>query len=251
MSRNLSGIYILPAGSIVSTGDTILPTQHNTPLNDIASDLNLPRPVVAGGTGADNAADALVNLGLTATAAEINSALDGITATVAELNLLSGVTTLDGFPAGGIIMWSGSIATIPSGWLLCDGTSGTPDLTGRFVVHADADSGGTYAPGATGGADSVTLSTAQIPSHTHSFSGTTGGAGSHSHTINTVTQIGFGGLVTGVTEETINPGVATSEPTNGVGDHTHSFSGTTGGAGSSNAHENRPPYYALAYIMKA
>lgn len=93
MSRNLSGIYSLPAGSIVSTGDTILPTQHNTPLNDIASDLNLPRPVVAGGTGADNAADALVNLGLTATAAEINSALDGITATATELNALDGVTT--------------------------------------------------------------------------------------------------------------------------------------------------------------
>lgn len=73
MSRNLSGIYSLPAGSIVSTGDTILPTQHNTPLNDIASDLNLPRPVVAGGTGADNAAGALVNLGLTATAAQLNS----------------------------------------------------------------------------------------------------------------------------------------------------------------------------------
>lgn len=91
MARNLSGVYSLPAGSIVSTGDTILPTQHNTPLNDIASDLNLPRPVVAGGTGADNAASALVNLGLTATAAEINT-LDGITASTAELNILDGVT---------------------------------------------------------------------------------------------------------------------------------------------------------------
>ena len=91
MSRNLAGVYSLPAGSIVATGDTILPTQHNTPLNDIASDLNLPRPVVAGGTGADNAADALVNLGLTATAAELN-VLDGITASTAELNILDGVT---------------------------------------------------------------------------------------------------------------------------------------------------------------
>lgn len=92
MARNGSGVYSLPAGSIVTDGDTIEASQHNTPLNDLATDANTARPVVAGGTGATNAADALVNLGLTATAAEINT-LDGITATVTELNYTDGVTS--------------------------------------------------------------------------------------------------------------------------------------------------------------
>jgi hypothetical protein len=88
----MAGAYSLPAGSLVTDGvDDILAAQHNDPLQDLASDANTARPVVAGGTGADNAPDALVNLGLTATAAELN-VLDGITATTAELNILDGVT---------------------------------------------------------------------------------------------------------------------------------------------------------------
>ena len=57
------------------------------------------------------------------------------------------------FPSGGIIMWSGSTASIPSGWHLCDGTSGTPDLQDRFVVGA----GLSYGVGNTGGAATVVL----------------------------------------------------------------------------------------------
>jgi len=52
------------------------------------------------------------------------------------------VSTPDSFPTGGIIMWSGTIATIPTGWALCDGTSGTPDLRDKFVVGASVDDGG-------------------------------------------------------------------------------------------------------------
>jgi len=81
--------------------------------------------------------------GITATTAELNK-VDGLTASTAELNILDGVTAstaeinkLDGltattaelnspFPPGGIVMWSGSIGGIPSGWALCDGTNGTP-----------------------------------------------------------------------------------------------------------------------------
>jgi len=65
-----------------------------------------------------------------------------------------------GIPAGGIIMWSGSIANTPAGWALCDGTNGTPDLRDRFVVGASA----TKAVGAVGG------------SATHNHTATTGGA---------------------------------------------------------------------------
>jgi len=91
MSRNGSGVYSLPAGSTVTNGDTSDATDLNTPLADIEADLNVARPIVAGGTGASSASAALVNLGLTATAAEIN-VLDGVTASTAELNILDGVT---------------------------------------------------------------------------------------------------------------------------------------------------------------
>ena len=91
MSRNGAGVYSLPPGSTVSNGDTSDATDINTPLADIETDQNTPRPVVAGGTGASSASAALVNLGLTATAAEIN-VMDGVTASTAELNILDGAT---------------------------------------------------------------------------------------------------------------------------------------------------------------
>ena len=78
--------------------------------------------------------------------------------------------------AGTIILWSGAVGAIPSGWALCDGTSGTPDLRGRFVVGAGT--GGAYAVGATGGQNAIT----SVPSHTHSFSATTASSGGHVHT---------------------------------------------------------------------
>lgn len=180
--------------------------------------------------------------GVTATAAEIN-VLDGVTATTAEINTLDGINTASNFglvPSGGIIMWSGSIATVPSGWFLCDGTNGTPNLTGRFVVHADADTGGTYAPGGTGGVDSVTLTEAQIPGHTHTFSGTTGVTAPFTQGVVTV-----GGAVRA------REGNGAYAEDQGTGSHSHTFSGTTASTGGGESHTNLPPYYALAYIMKA
>lgn len=149
----------------------------------------------------------------------------------------------DSFPAGGIIMWSGTIATIPTGWALCDGTNGTPNLTGRFVVHAD---GSTYAPNDTGGSDSVTLTEANMPSHTHTFSGTTNTTGAHTHDVAWSAAEGGSGAGSRVQDYPSTYANSTSS----AGDHSHTFSGTTSSTGSGTAHENRPPYYALAYIMK-
>jgi microcystin-dependent protein len=192
-------------------------------------------------------------------------------------------------PAGGIIMWSGAIGAIPAGWLLCDGTSGTPDLRDRFVVGA----GSGYAVGEQGGLGAVSLTTAQVPAHTHTFSGTTGGhsndhshflnlntngSGEHTHnffhgarTVGGSTPGGFGSSffgspitapdAAGVTEtrtrgDMVQAGGNHAHNVQGntagtSSNHTHAFSGTTGATGSGAAHENRPPYYALAYIMKA
>jgi len=190
---------------------------------------------------------ALQSLGVTATATELNT-MDGITATTAEINTLDGIAPSGagfGFiPSGGIILWSGSVASVPSGWFLCNGSNGTPDLRNRFVVAA----GDTYAVGATGGSDSVTLTTDQMPAHTHT--GTTNSDGNHSHTAairdawqgNTVNNSGGGFMYVGQNN-------TNTYTTSTAGAHTHSF--TTASTGGGASHENRPPYYALAYIMKA
>jgi len=179
-----------------------------------------------------------------------------VTATAAELNTLDDINTAGNFgliPSGGIIMWSGAISAIPNGWALCDGTNGTPDLTGRFVVHADADSGGTYAPGDTGGADEVTLTEAQMPSHTHTGTASTESlTGSFRLPTNTAA---FSPTATGVfTSDASGTGIS-SNVASGFAprvnmDASHDHTVTIGSTGGGESHENRPPYYALAYIMK-
>jgi len=118
-------------------------------------------------------------------------------------------------PSGVILLWSGSIASIPATWTLCDGTLGTPDLRSRFVVGA----GPSYAVGATGGEATHTLSLAEIPSHTH-------GVPLKSTTLWAVDCI------------------------NAPGTHDLFTTVATDAAGGSGAHENRPPYLARAYIMR-
>ena len=84
-------------------------------------------------------------------------------------------------PTGMIVMWGGSSANIPAGWHLCDGTFGTPDLRGQFIIGA----GGSYTAGNVGGAANVTLTNTNLPSHAHgligTITGTTGSGGGHGH----------------------------------------------------------------------
>jgi len=87
----------------------------------------------------------------------------------------------NGVPVGGIILWSGAIVDIPDGWALCDGNNGTPNLADRFVVGA----GNLYSVGDNGGSASVTLTVANLPGHTHSFSASTSTIGNHTHSCGT------------------------------------------------------------------
>jgi microcystin-dependent protein len=208
------------------------------------------------------------------------------------------LTTL--IPSGIILLWSGSVASIPSGWVLCNGANSTPDLRDRFVVGA----GSTYAVNATGGANTVTLDATMIPAHTHSlsasgttsgqsaghthtFSGTTSGQSAthshavsdpgHNHSISVYAGTDGAGTAFDVAntitfEDPTGRGVINNNTTgitlgNASADHSHTYSGTTsavsgdhthtvtvtgtsGSVGGGLAHENRPPYFALAYIMK-
>jgi len=136
----------------------------------------------------------------------------------------------NGIPSGAIILWSGSIATIPSGWLLCNGSSGTPDLRDRFIVGA----GSTYAVAATGGSANATL-----VSHTHTASVVDPG---HFHTATSTTGANINWVGTGGAAVLVNSVTGTSST--GI-----SVTNSTEGSSATNA--NLPPYYALAYIMKA
>ena len=126
----------------------------------------------------------------------------------------SNLTSVPGVPVGGIIMWSGATNAIPSGWALCDGQNGTPNLQDKFIVGA----GSTYAVDATGGSADATL-----VSHTHNLLYNHGSFG------------GSSGAVT---------------PRSGNSPVTPGISGRVSTEGSSATNANLPPYYALAYIMK-
>jgi hypothetical protein len=148
------------------------------------------------------------------------------------------------FPSGGIIIWSGSSATIPTGWVLCNGSNSTPDLRNRFVVGA----GSTYAVGATGGS-----ANAVVVSHTHTATvATTSLTGSIT---DQYASGGGNGSTTGVFSQTnyqVDGDGGESRPGRTInfdGSHTHTATISTEGVSGTNA--NLPPYYALCYIMKS
>ena len=127
-------------------------------------------------------------------------------------------------------------------------------MRNRFVVGAG--SGGTYSPGDTGGANTVTLSATEMPNHTHFVTGNTGLFDtSHTHgyqSANHPTSSGPEQNQSGGPEDrtTFNVNKNTGGPS-ANSNHQHSINITSNQAGGGAAHENRPPYYALCYIMKA
>jgi hypothetical protein len=137
-------------------------------------------------------------------------------------------------PVGLISLWSGSIGSIPSGWALCNGSNGTPDLRDRFIVAA----GSTYAVGATGGtADAI------VVTHTHTATVTDPG-----HVHPPLSPLSFCSLSGGGSAPPGGGNLLTTMST--TGSAVTGISVSNASAGSSGTNANLPPYYALAYIMK-
>lgn len=239
----LTGIPTAPTAATVTNTTQLATTAF---VQNVAMNSALPTQV-NGYALTSNGTDAAFNLEV-ADLVRVSNNLSDVTAATARTNLdvySKSETIAAAIPSGGIIMWSGAISAIPSGWYLCDGANGTPDLRGRFVIAADADSGGNYNVGAN--ADGT------IPSHSHSFSGTSSSAGGHSHVAlaNGIPTSNTGGSLTLLENDILttangaqNYGTTGTEPS-----HTHSVSGTTGTNGTGTAVIAK--HYALAYIMKS
>ncbi len=141
-------------------------------------------------------------------------------------------------PAGGIFLWSGSIGSIPAGYVLCNGSNGTPDLRDRFIVGA----GSTYAVDATGGSTD-----AIVVSHTHTATSTVTESG-HTHSLTAwhgAASPGQGGGSDSGQRLSSNTAVTSASSTTGI-----TVATTVATAGTSGTNANLPPYYALCYIMK-
>ena len=135
-------------------------------------------------------------------------------------------------PTGTVVMWSGAADAIPYGWALCDGTNGTPDLRDRFVVGAGAE----YAVGATGGEKQHQLTVAEMPSHSHGVNDP-----GHAHGYIDWTMDRGSGWAAGSEFNWLFAERGTNAATTGI---------NLQSAGGNQPHENRPPYYALCFIMK-
>ena len=165
----------------------------------------------------------------------------------ASLRLMRYSVEASSIPQGTILSWFGQLANIPSGFAVCDGKNGTPDLRNRFIVGA----GDAYKLSDIGGEDAVKLEPSQTSSHYHTF-------GYHNANNN-------GYFITTASKKINADRPAGTYPakwngSGGGGWYGWDGSGWAGGQNlvtsltvateAQKPHENRPPFYALHYIMK-
>jgi hypothetical protein len=173
------------------------------------------------------------NVTLSGNATATTAANGTSTTQIATTAFVVNSITNSAIPAGVILLWSGNLVSIPAGWALCNGTSGTPDLRNRFIVGA----GGTYAVNAVGGsADAV------VVDHTHSATSVVTDP-EHAHSYTAPSGTDNGGLTGSVVDRTV--AATTGTASTGI-----TVATSIANAGVSGSNANLPPYYALAYIMK-
>jgi len=224
-ATNFTAKDTLPTGN---SGKIVKGTEIDTELTAIASaisskaDLNSPALT---GTPTAPTASAATNTTQVATTAFVQTALSAA------------------FTSGMIMMWSGTIATIPTGWVLCNGSNSTPDLRNKFIIGAHSDTAGVAYSTVTG-SNTQTGGTkdAIVVSHTHTATVTDP---THNHTVGT--RLSLTGNFQGFYAPNHGSGndstVTTSSASTGI-----TVANST--EGSSGTNQNLPPYYALAFIMK-
>ena len=227
-ATNFTAKDTLPTGN---SGKIVKGTEIDTELTAVASaisskaDLNSPALT---GTPTSPTASAGTNTTQLATTAFVQTAL------------------ASAFTSGMIMMWSGTIATIPTGWVLCNGSNSTPDLRNRFVIGAHSDTAGVAYTTVTG-SNTTTGGTKDAinVSHTHTATSSVTDPG-HTHTSSSNGAPNGGGAGACFSSGQGNtPGQTTLSNTTGI---TVATSIST--EGSSGTNQNLPPYYALAFIMK-
>lgn len=176
-------------------------------------------------------------------------------------------TEASSVPQGSIIPWYGDKANIPDGFALCDGTKGTPDLRNRFIVG----SGSNYALGDTGGEDQVTLSGTQIGNHYHYWSSMYSNQDFEEYKRSGLKLVKFG-YDSGVSSvfdapfptgnkmtlfftnnanlSSVNMSARFISNSDFSSQKMEYITSLAIGTDAKEPHENRPPYYALYYIMK-
>ena len=143
-------------------------------------------------------------------------------------------------PSGCILIWSGSSGSIPTGFVLCDGTNGTPDLRNSFIVGA----GNSYTVGQTGGATTATLTQGNLPNVNFTATSTVTDPG-HFHNIETWNLTTTNGGVARSGTANDNGPAATTTATTGI-----TVATTVNSGGSNTPISILPPFYALCYIYK-
>lgn len=140
-----------------------------------------------------------------------------LAASIATISGDSGSSS-GGVPIGTIVIWSGTSEDIPSGWALCDGQDGRPDLRDKFVLGA----GTTHTVGDSGGEETCTLTVEEMPEHSHVF-----GMTADPKKVQESGSIFNASLIYNSKDDTAISKTGGSQP-----------------------HNNMPPYYALCYIIK-
>ena len=204
------------------------PHTHNQTLVDDGGDLSE--------TLTDMNGVALYSLITDNSAAVATNTADIATNTADIATNTAAIAAIAAIPAGVILMWSGSVVSIPAGWDICDGTNGTINLSNKFVRSGTSI-------GTTGGADTVTLTGAQSGTSAHDHSASSNTTGAHTHSGGVTTPGEYGTHATKVT---------TSANTGSAGNHSHVITvNNSSEAAASSSHENMPAYYELAYIQKS
>lgn len=164
--------------------------------------------------------------------------------------LVSSLTPPEGgnisLPVGSIIMFNGLSSEIPVGWHICDGTEGTPDLTGKFIKASNVS-------GETGGKSGIQILEENMPKHTHTFTNNeivTSSDGAHTHTIKgKYGKSSRANDINCLEVESDADLITTSQ--SGAHTHTIDMSNTQlSYQGGGKPIQFEPLYYSLIYIMK-